>query len=201
MRLAKYPDSFFKDYPIEDFPNHPFNVIFVARIEKEKGIYELFEAAKQILSDYPEIGFIYIGGGDEFNSLKKKVQESNLDSNIHLLGWKSNPQIGTYLRKSDALAFPTYAEGFGKTWYEAVLTETPIITTPRPAIAEYLEEGKTTLFVEPKTIKPLKDAILRLYRDRKLRERMKLNLEKLKNEMVKSYDGNFRDCFLSITEE
>ena len=200
VRWPIYPNEFFADRQLDDFPEFDFTVIFVGRVEKSKGIFELFKAALKILLEHKNIGFVFLGDGGDFEELYSLVKNSGYNENIRLLGWKDQLEIGAYLRKSDILAFPSYTEGFGKTWLEGIYTETPIITTRLESAEEYLEDGKTGIFVRKKSTEDIVRAILELYKDPQLRTIMKNNLKELKEQMINGSELGFRDCVEKIIQ-
>lgn len=201
VRLPKYPDVFFHDRHLSDFPQHAFTVIFVARMERAKGVHELYAAASDVVRRFPDVGFVFVGDGRDLQCLKARVRSDHLNGNIHFLGHKDNLLVGSYLRRSDVLAFPTYTEGFAKTWYEAVLTQTPIIGTKLPAISEYLRDSMEILYVDLRMPNSLSDAIVRLRGDENLRSRMKANLREARVRIAESADGSLHDCVRFIVGE
>jgi len=201
VRIPKYPEEFFTERYLDDFPEFDFKVIFVARIEKLKGVFELIEAAFKILSRYKNIGFVFLGDGSDFDKLYNMVKDSGYEDNIKLLGWKEHLLIGSYLKISDVVVLPSYTEGFTRTWLEGIYTETPIITTPLEGIKEYLEDGKTGIFVRKKNIEDIVDAILKIYKNPELRKSIKNNLRDLKKEILNGQELSFKDCVEKIIQK
>jgi len=104
---------FYSDYPIEKYIKNGFkkeklfvapntievtktfihnniekkNILFVGKLYKEKGIYDLLYAYKEsyiINSEIPNL--IIIGEGNEFNKIKKWIMKNKLNDKIFLLG-------------------------------------------------------------------------------------------------------------------
>lgn len=194
VRIPKYPAAFFNDKPFLNIPKYPFTVIFVARVEKAKGLYEFIEAAFKILEKNHNIGFLILGDGSEYGNAKNMIEKSGYQNNIKLLGLVDQQEVGTYLRKSDVLVFPSYREGFAKTWLEAVYTETPIITTALPAVHGFLTHKETAVFIDKENVDDIVNSILLLFNDKELRTKIKRNLKKLKKELL---EGNE---FLSLKD-
>lgn len=200
VRIPKYPKEFFMRRKLNDFPNFKFTVIYIARIERTKGVFELVKAAVKILSKNKEIGFVIIGNGSDFEELSNLIKRSGYESNIRLLGLKEHLEIGAYLRKSDVLILPSYTEGFTRTWLEGIFMGIPIITTNLAGAEEYFEDGKTAIFVRVRNVEDLVEAILRVYKNPELRKRMHTNLKKLKREILNSPAMAFKDAVLKIIE-
>ena len=62
-----------------------FQKLFLGWIEKNKGIYEILEAAKQLKKS--NVVFIIGGNGKELDALKALVKENKLEEIIQLKGW------------------------------------------------------------------------------------------------------------------
>jgi glycosyltransferase involved in cell wall biosynthesis len=200
-RIPRYPPEFFEDVPLPDFPQYSFTALFVGRLEKAKGIHELIDAAIQVLRKAPEIGFVILGQGSEYDNVRRKVEQQGCADRIRLLGFKRTAEIGSYLRRSDILVFPSYTEGFAKTSLEAIYTQTPLIVTPLDSVRPYLENGKTALFVEIGSAEAIEKAILRLYRDRRLRLGMKTALSNMKSTIMNGPGRSLKDIVLSVVSD
>lgn len=181
----KYSDVFFKLYKVEPIVEKKvFTILFVGRFANQKGIYELIETAKKVLKREKNLQFILIGDGPEFGSVKQKVQEYGINKWVHLLGYRDNAFIYSYLKNSDIFFLPSNHEGLGKVHIEGILAETPMVLTNIGSFTDFIEDGKTGLFVEPGDINGFVEAILKLYKNPKLREEIKENLKKLKKEVL-----------------
>lgn len=110
------------------FSNKKANIVTVGRLSQEKGIDRII----RIMAD-PEIrekanAHLYIiGDGGMRDDLEKLIDEYGLDSNITLLGAKSNPF--PYLRQAQLYICPSRVESFGLSIMEAMLLKIPVITT------------------------------------------------------------------------
>ncbi|MBN3582428.1 glycosyltransferase family 4 protein [Algoriphagus aestuarii] len=126
------------NYSINDFEINKkykdlgyFNLLFVGRLEEDKGVFELLEAFHSIYLKYSfDIKLIFVGDGTSLYDLKKYVQEFNLGDCVSFTGSIFDPILlkQIYL-KSDILILPTYHEGFPRVLYEAMIFNVPIITT------------------------------------------------------------------------
>jgi glycosyltransferase involved in cell wall biosynthesis len=133
-----------KQNGIEDFGvstlNRSNRFLFIGRLSEEKGIIELLDLAKKI-------GFLLdiIGEGP----LTPKVKESVVGvSNIVLHGQRDKDFIIEYLRKCNALIFPSkWFEGMPITILEAFSTGTPVIASNIGAMANMIIDGENGLLV------------------------------------------------------
>jgi glycosyltransferase involved in cell wall biosynthesis len=76
------------------------------------------------------------------------------------------------LAEADVLLFPTYAEGLPYALLECMAAGIPAITTPVGAIPDVLISGLHGIFVPPRTVHPIAQAIGELARNRTLLAQM-----------------------------
>ncbi len=136
----------------------------VARLVKEKGYLDLFEAFEIIVEKYPNIFLLSVGptelnkkdGFDEsvinkYNKIKGKVL---------FLGQRSD--IERILPAIDIFVLPSHREGFPRSLLEASAMQKPIIATNIRGCKEAVEDGKTGILVPTKNPKELAKAIIYL---------------------------------------
>ncbi len=118
-------------------------LLFVGRIIKSKGIYELIEACKIL----KEKGFKYtltvIGDGSEREKIQKLIKDYNLEKSITLRGQLPFEVTQKEYPKHDVLINPSYTEGLPTTVLEAVANGLIVIATDVGGTKEIL--GKMNL--------------------------------------------------------
>ncbi|MBV4192621.1 glycosyltransferase, partial [Bacteroides fragilis] len=89
-----------------------FTFCFVGRIVKDKGINELVLAFVRLTKVYPEIRLLLVGPFErDLDPVSSEIEHTILNySSISFVGFQQD--IRPYLAASDALAFPSYREGF-----------------------------------------------------------------------------------------
>lgn len=98
-------------------------VSFIGRLIPEKGILQLFEAAKA-LEHEDSIKFAIAGDGPLLQAL-----EADCPSNVFILGRLDRADVSALLAESDAFCAPTRSEGFMTTLLESAAWGTvPIVT-------------------------------------------------------------------------
>src|SRR5690606_34825163 len=106
--------------------------LLIARLLRDKGIYEYVEAAKQIKAKYPEIIFQLVGPLDSNPSAisPTTVEAWHKEGIIEYLGEAKDvrPHIGA----ASVYVLPSYREGTPRTVLEAMAMGRPIITTDAP---------------------------------------------------------------------
>lgn len=123
------------DYPYQpvQLNNTQINFLFIGRLLKEKGIYELIDAIKIVKKKYPEVVFTILGEIDHENmgALKQQELDELIQSNlIHYVGFVKDVQA--YIKQSHVFILPSYREGVPRSTQEAMAIGRPIITTDVP---------------------------------------------------------------------
>ncbi len=128
----------------------PSNILFLARIEEEKGIMIALKAFEILIKNY-ELYHLYVAG----NGSKLKVAEDyvikNNIKNVHFLGFVKGDEKLNILKESDIFLFPTYHdEGLPINVLEAMSAGLPIVTRPVGGINDFFENGKMGYLIKNK---------------------------------------------------
>lgn len=152
-------------------------VIFVGRLDKEKGIEYLLRAAKDILAE------IYIlGGGDYKKDLQSIVKDLQL-KNVHFLGYFGKEyvkELREFYYRADVVVVPsTVKEAVGMVILEAMAAKTPVVASNIGGIPNIVKDGKTGFLVRPRSPKEIAEKVNKILSDDKLRLAMKERCRKL----------------------
>lgn len=144
-------------HPYEEYPEESEVFIFttIGRIMKEKGIYELLEAARIIKKKYPKIIFRLIGFFDD--NCKEQVKKAALDGIVEYMG--EQRWVHPFIKESYAIIHPSYHEGMSNVLLEAAATGRPVIASNIPGCQEIFEEGISGLGFRPRDVGDLVRAI------------------------------------------
>lgn len=146
-------------------------LLFVGRITKEKGIFELFEAVKYNLDQGHKVVLLMVGPFEQHNEKEVRSQAKTLcGDKIHFVGFQEKPE--QYMAISDLLCLPSYREGFGTVVIEAAAMQIPVVGTNIYGLSDAVIEGKTGVLVEPQNPIQLSKAIEKLVVDDELRKRL-----------------------------
>ncbi len=153
--------------------HYPIHVLFLGRLGKRKGTYDLFECIKVHKEFFLEknIYFILAGDGD-VDIFKKFVAEEGLDELVTITGWCAKEQKEELLIKSNILILPSYNEQMPMSILEAMAHGYPIISTDVAGIPEMVMHGENGFLFKPGDIDGMYQALKQLCEDRALRERM-----------------------------
>ncbi len=135
------------DYPKDEVAN----ILFVGRITRDKGVFELAETAK-LYARNDKIRFTIVGTADlgEVNPFEGLP-------NVLCVGYQKN--VVDYLRQAHAVILPSYHEGMSNSLMEAAACGRPILATAIPGCKEVFNEGITGFGFEPKKVESLQKTI------------------------------------------
>lgn len=142
-------------------------IIYAARLSKEKGILDVLEFSKKLPQD---IHLIILGDGPE----KDKVEKlSSTNSNIHYLGSKSKEETIPLIRGSDILIQPSLMEGgISYTLLESLACQTPVICTNVGGGKEFFNHLENCYLVQPGAIDDMFLGIITLFEDNPLYQKL-----------------------------
>ena len=150
------------------------NIIFTARMVREKGVCDLIEAAESIKYKYSKrVKFLLCGRltPNKSGITNEYMQEHCDGEYICWLGERSD--VRELLETSHIMAFPSYyREGVPKSLIEASAVGRPIITCNSIGCRDAVEDGLTGFLIEPRNPRQLADRLSELIEDRSLRIRM-----------------------------
>jgi len=148
------------DQPPNTKTKKSIDFISTARLVTDKGIGELIEAFRQLVSTYPTAKLAIVGDGPERDTFKK--QAKNIPG-ITFYGYQKNPL--DFLDMSRIFILPTHHEAFGVAVAEACMKSLPVIATDIGGIPEIIDNHKTGVLVPVKDVESLHEAMSKLYND------------------------------------
>lgn len=156
--------------PISKKYDLPYTLLFCARIEKLKGIYQLFDAFQIIVRKYPDTKLVYVGKGSELQNLIKKIHQRRLDRSVTCVGFKSGVEKIYYYHHADMLILPSFTEGFPNVFCEAMAAGLPFIGTHVGGLVDVFEDRKQGLVITsiPPTPEEISEKIFELMENKKL---------------------------------
>jgi len=135
----------------------------------EKGQRHLIEALAEVRAKCPEARLLLAGDGRcraELAALSKKLRQ---DAAVIFAGFVEN--VDRVYAALDAFLFPSEFEGTGTALQAAMAWGLPCVSTARGGLKEVVDNGRTTIVVEPDG-KEFSAAMLRLLDDASLREEL-----------------------------
>jgi len=145
-------------YKKSRYPTQVSNFLFLGRLVRTKGIFELVEAFILALKKRPEIK-LYIGGdGPDRDLLLKKIKLYK--KNIIYLGYIKRENREKFYKKGDCFILPSYSESFSLVVYEAAVRKKYIISTDVADLKKVF--GNNILFCRKRDYRDLAQKIVDL---------------------------------------
>jgi len=146
---------------------------FVGRLVQEKGLLELFAAARIVREQVPEVRFVFIGPVDTHKPdalTPDSAQAYGIADICHFLGMRQDmPELYALM---DVFVLPSHREGFPRAPMEASAMKVPCVVTNIRGCREAVEHGRNGLLVPLGDVQALADAIVELLTDREKARRM-----------------------------
>jgi len=152
-----------------------FIILCVARLVKEKGVYDLIDAIHRLKQTIPGVRVVYVGSGPEKAGMKMKIAQLGLESQVIFSGFITYAQMPKAYATADCLVLPSvptpvWEEQFGYALVEAMAMGLPVISTRSGAIPEVI--GEAGILVQPGSVPELAQALSSLAVDRFRREQL-----------------------------
>ena len=148
------------------------NFLYAGRIIKQKGVLNILNCFKKLLSKYDNIHLYIAGDGLELDDYKRDF----IDKKIHFLGKLSLEELKGYYSICDVFLYPPlWPEGMPSSILEAGVMGCSVIATNQGGIKEIIKDGKNGIIVS-KDLDSLETAMEKLILDDKLRDKLSKDL-------------------------
>ena len=143
-------------YPAQPYPERsPVHFLYLGRLMKEKGIGELFAAAKQLHEEGFSFHLDLVGFyEDEYREAAARLEQLGI-ATFH--GFQPDPR--PYYGASHCVVLPSYHEGMSNVLLEAAATGRPVITSNIPGCREAVIPGESGLLCTVQDAQSLADAM------------------------------------------
>jgi glycosyltransferase involved in cell wall biosynthesis len=137
-------------------------LLFLARIEKEKGIYETLDAFALLRETRTSLRLTVAGDGPHLQALKRYARQRGI-SGVAFPGYLRGEEKRRCFRDADIYILPTcYGEGMPASLLEAMASGLPVVTRPVAGIKDFFVNGKMGFISESKDPRVFAEAIARL---------------------------------------
>lgn len=137
-----------------------YDAVFVGRISKEKGVFDLVEAWKKVVKVKGNAKLLIVGSGLELKLLRNTVALSGLEKNVFVMGRCTDTVLFRLLKQSKVFVFPSLFEGWGISVAEALSCGLPVVAYDIPALREVFGNCRSVFLVPVKDIDGLASRIL-----------------------------------------
>ena len=139
-------------------------VTCVGRLDRQKGLAWLIEAAQAWLGRLPECDLLLVGRGPQRRKLERMCRRGGIADRVHFAGWRADvPEI---LAASDLLVLPSVWEGMPNAVLEAMASGLPVVATAVEGVEELLGPAAAAQTVRYGDSQAFADKVVRLMEDR-----------------------------------
>ena len=159
----------FKPSPRQEEKDTPLRFLFIARLLKDKGLYEYVRAARIIQDsilddqDLEKPQFFILGAyypGNPTAITESKMKEWEEDGVVSYLG--TSDDVKSVIAEYDCVVLPSYREGLSKVLLESASMAKPIITADVPGCKEVVDHGVNGFLCEIKSPESLAEQMMKV---------------------------------------
>jgi lipopolysaccharide/colanic/teichoic acid biosynthesis glycosyltransferase/glycosyltransferase involved in cell wall biosynthesis len=153
-------------------PERDTVLLFVGRLQRDKGVLDLARAFAMIAARHPEIRLLVVGPDEQHLSAEMRALCGPHHERLHFCGYTHSPEL--HMAASDVLCLPSYREGFGSVIIEAAAVGLPAVASRIYGIVDAVVEGSTGLLHEPGDVNGLAAQLERVVVDHEFRRSLGL---------------------------
>jgi len=158
-------------------------------------------AMAKVVREFPNVRLTLVGSGETtyVQELKNLVHELNLEDHITFIEQVAFSEVPSIIAHTDVLVQSSRWESFGVVILEAAAMGVPAIATDVGGVSNLLVDGDTGLIIAPENSDALAVAMLKLAKDKELRQRLGENAYQL---VISQYDFQKNvDCMETLYNE
>lgn len=140
-----------------------FKVLLIARLLKDKGLYEYFAAAEKIKKLKPQVEFEILGPYVESQLdgvPQSEIEKFESQGVIKYLG--ETDDVRPYIANASVIVLPSYREGIPRSLLEASSMERPVVATKVPGCINVIIDNLTGYLCESKSSESLAAALMKM---------------------------------------
>lgn len=134
-------------------------ILSVSNLIATKGIDLNLKAISQLIAKHHELKHIVIGDGPQMDNLRRLASTLNLNNHVEFLGRLPHEDVMVHMASADIFSLPSWREGLGVVYLEAMAHGKPIIACLGEGIEDVVTNGETGLLVERKSVDSLVKAL------------------------------------------
>lgn len=144
------------------------NILFLARIEKEKGVYEALDTFSILKRKHSDLCLTIVGSGSVLNDVKNYAFENKI-KDVRFTGALSGENLINAFLDADCYLFPSsYGEGMPTSVLEAMAFGLPVFTRKVGGLTDFFEDGKMGFITESLNPQIFADEIEKFIKDEEL---------------------------------
>ncbi|MBQ3676537.1 MAG: glycosyltransferase family 4 protein [Bacteroidales bacterium] len=145
-------------------PSTKLRLVNVGSLNANKNQIFLIDVAKILVDKGFDFGLKLVGGGQDYNMLKQRIETLGLQKNVSLCGNVDN--VEDYLHESDIYVHSSLSEALGLTIIEAMTAGLPVVTLDGRGNRDLIKQGKNGYMVYEQKAEQFADRILEIWNDK-----------------------------------
>lgn len=142
LTTTKVDDALVEDFNVvtgRDYSKK--NILFLARIERTKGVYEAVDTYALLKPKYKDLTLTFVGDGSELPALKKYVEGTGLQE-VRFTGRLDGDALINEYKAANFFILTSYGEGMPTVVLEAMAFGLPVFTRKVGGLVDFFENGK-----------------------------------------------------------
>lgn len=153
-----------------DIPEEICVFLYVGRIARDKGVFDLIEAFSALSSRREDVALLMVGPDEEHLQAALQSAAGTAGSKIRWLGQSFEPE--RFMAAADVLMLPSYREGFGMVVIEAASCGLPTLAYRIDGVIDAVVDGETGVLLGIGDVENLVAAMEQMADDPMLRNRL-----------------------------
>ncbi len=137
----------------------PPELLFVGRLEYEKGVHDAIAALPRIRRAHPGTTLTIAGEGTQQDWLVEQARKHRVLKATRFVGRLDHDELLAALHRADAAVLPSHYEPFGLAALEAAAAGTPLVTSNIGGLGEAVINGETGMSCPPRDVTRLAKAV------------------------------------------
>lgn len=144
-------------------------IMFGGNMVESKGCEYLLKAFAILKKSANNIFLDIAGGGQLLNKMISLADKLGVTNDVFFHGSVSNEKMLHLMNECDIFVLPSFDEGFGIVYLEAMSLKKPVIATVGEGISEIIQDGVNGFLVKPKNVESIIDKLKVLIQSKELR--------------------------------
>lgn len=158
--------------PVEGLRDERTNILYLGRLDRRKGIYQLIEAYRELSREARPVRLIIAGAGDEAAGVRRAIEAHGL-SDVVLLGPVEEAEKPRVYASADIFCSPAlHGESFGIVLVEAMASGKPVVAAANSGFRTVLTGEGARFLAPPGDVRALAGRLRMLIGDEGLRRRL-----------------------------
>jgi glycosyltransferase involved in cell wall biosynthesis len=162
---------------ISHIATEPHRIVFLGRVEANKGIYDLLAAVSILKPTFPHIKLVIAGEG-ELDKVLEQAIALGIADDIEIPGWLVAEQKSQQLHHAAIFVLPSYEEGLPMALLEAMAMAKAVVVTSVGGIPSVVQHEENGLLIPPRQVTALVEALAKLLEDKQFAVNLGINARK-----------------------